>query len=343
MADDHDHGREGHNHGGHGHGRAHPGASATGRAFAIGVGLNSAFIVIEVIYGLAAHSMALVADAAHNLSDVLGLVLAWGAMVLARRKPSRRFTYGLRRTTVLSALANAVLLLVVLGGVAWEAIQRLRHPAEVGGKTVMIVAAIGVLVNGGSALLFLAGSKKDVNVRAAFLHLASDAVAALGVVIAGAVMLFTRWMWLDPVVSLIVAIATLVGTWSLLRKSITLSLDAVPEHIEPDDVQAHLEALPGVKGVHDLHIWSMSTTECALTAHLEMEESDPAFLKRTCDGLKARFEIKHSTLQVETPEMCADPCALGDRHHSEHPLPAGRAHLSDGRPRSKDEVDDEWD
>ncbi len=302
----HDH--SSHGHGGHDH--AHRGTQATGRAFLVGVGLNSVFIVIEVIYGLASHSMALVADAAHNLSDVLGLVLAWGAMALARRKPSRRFTYGLRRSTVLSALANALLLLVVLGGVAWEAILRLRHPDVVQGKTVMVIAAIGVVVNGGSALLFVAGSKSDVNLRAAFLHLASDAVAALGVVVAGGAMLLTGWMWLDPVVSLLVAAATFVGTWSLLRKSVALSLDAVPEHIDPDKVREFLAEQPGVEQVHDLHIWSMSSTEVALTAHLAINEYEAVLVQRVTATLKTRFKIHHSTLQLEESGLCPDPCAL---------------------------------
>lgn len=296
-----------HDHGGHDHAHGH--GANVGTTFLVGIGLNVVFVGVEAAYGVASGSVALVADAAHNLSDVLGLAVAWAAFLLARRKPSRRRTYGLRKTTVLAALANAVLLLVAVGGVVWEAIGRLRHPADVEGGLVMAVAAIGVVVNGASAVLFAKGRKKDANLRGAFLHLAADAAVSLGVVVAGAVILRTGWMWIDPAVSIVVSVVILMGTWGLLKESVDLALDAVPEGIDPEVVLAFLTELPGVLEVHDLHIWAMSTTETALTAHLVMATNacEPAFLANVGKELHDRFGIEHTTLQVEPPEA-PDPC-----------------------------------
>jgi cobalt-zinc-cadmium efflux system protein len=299
MGHDHDH------EGGHAHG-----PPKYGMAFAIGISLNLAFVVVEVIYGLLSHSMALVADAGHNLSDVLGLALAWGATWLARKKPSKARTYGFRRATILAALANAVLLLVATGGVVWESVQRLSRPGVVEGKTVIVVALVGVFINGASALFFRSG-KSDLNVRAAYLHLAADAVVSLGVVVTGVILLYTRWNLLDPIVSLLLSAVIVGSSWSLLRKSLNLALDAVPEGINVDEVRAYLEGLNGVLEVHDLHVWAMSTTENALTAHLVMAGTSchPRFLGETCKFLSDDFGIEHATLQVEQPEA-PDPCRL---------------------------------
>jgi cobalt-zinc-cadmium efflux system protein len=254
-----------------------------------------------VVFGVVAHSTALLADAAHNLGDVLGLAMAWGASTLARRVPSNIHTYGLRRSTVLAALANAVLLLAAVGGVAWEAIQRLQSPGEPHSGTMMAVATVGVVVNGASALLFRRRGEGDANVRAAFLHLAADAAVSAGVVIAGAVLWKTGWRWVDPVTSLVVSGVVLLGTWGLLRNALHLALDGVPKHIELDKVRAFLVALPGVDAVHDLHVWAMSTTEVALTAHLVMEWTacPPAFLDGLEHELEEAFGIAHVTVQIE--------------------------------------------
>jgi len=302
MGHDHAHG------GGHSHQHA-PGN--VGRAFAVGIVLNFGFVIVEGVYGGLSHSMALVADAGHNLGDVLGLVLAWGATLLARRKPTKRRTYGFRSSTIIASLANAIVLLVAVGGIAWESVRRLFDPEPVAGKTVIVVALIGVVINAGSAALFMADRKGDLNVRSAFLHLATDALLSLGVAVAGGVMLFTGWRWLDPVVSIVLSIVILVSTWRLLRDAVNLVLDAVPEGIDPDKVRAYLAGLPGVLEVHDLHIWAMSTTETALTAHLIMPNASchPKFLHEVCGELHKRFEIEHSTLQVEAPEA-PDPCRL---------------------------------
>jgi cobalt-zinc-cadmium efflux system protein len=285
-----------HSHGGHQHGPAD-----YNRAFIVGVALNVGFVVVEAVYGVSAHSLALLADAGHNLSDVAGLLLAWGAMYLSKRKPTRRHTYGLRRTSILAALANAVLLLIAVGAIAWEAILRLGRPAPVAGGTVMAVAGIGIVVNGVTALLFMSGRKRDVNLEGAFLHMAADAAVSLGVVVAGAAIKFTGRYWLDPVTSLAVVAVIMGGTWGLLRKSVNLAMDAVPEHIDPDEVRTFLARLPGVTAVHDLHIWGMSTTEAALTAHLVRPEAvnDDAFLMHAAKELHDRFEIEHVTIQVE--------------------------------------------
>jgi cobalt-zinc-cadmium efflux system protein len=280
-----------------------------GRAFAVGIGLNLAFVVIEAVFGVLAHSTALLADAAHNLSDVLGLVMAWGASSLARRAPSSLHTYGFRRSTVLAALANAVLLLAAVGAVAWEAIGRFRTPSAPEGATMMWVAAVGVLVNGVSALLFRKGSKTDANVRGAFLHLAADAAVSAGVVVAGAVVWRTGWAWIDPLTSLVVSGVVLVGTWGLLRDSLHLAMDGVPRSIDLEKVRAFLLALPGVERVHDLHVWAMSTTEIALTAHLVVPwtECPPSFLGELEHELQEHFGIAHVTVQLEP--SAGSPCA----------------------------------
>lgn len=277
-----------------------------GPAFAIGILLNTAFVAAEVVYGLRVDSLALLADAGHNLSDVLCLVLAWGASVLARRASSVRFTYGLRGTSILAALANAMVLTGVTGAIAWEAVLRLAHPAAVEGGTVMAVAALGIVVNVATALLFMSGRKDDLNVRAAFAHMAGDAAIAAGVVVAGFAMLRTGWLWLDPAVSLGVALLVLVATWGLLKDSVALSLQGVPRELDAAAVGRWLAALPGVAGVHDLHIWAMSTTENALTAHLVYPGGFPgdACLRGICEELRAHQAIAHVTLQVETGGDC---------------------------------------
>jgi len=283
-------------------GHAHTHAPANyGRAFAIGVTLNLAFVVLEVIYGRVSHSLALVADAGHNLSDVLGLVLAWGAMMLARRRPTPERTYGFRRSSILAALINAAVLLISVGAIAWEAIGRVSHPAAVAETTVIVVASVGILINTGTAVMFMSGRKRDLNIRGAFVHMATDAVIALGVVLTGVAMLETGWLWLDPIVSLVIVALIVYGTWGLLRDSLNLALDAVPEGIDMNDVKEYLAGLPTCVDVHDLHVWGMSTTEAALTAHLVMAQTicDDALLAKITDELHRKFGIEHTTLQVE--------------------------------------------
>ncbi|KQP40345.1 cation diffusion facilitator family transporter [Methylobacterium sp. Leaf106] len=317
----HDHGSHDHEahsaegHAGHSHGPGHSHAPASfGKAFAIGIALNVGFVAVEATYGVLGNSMALLADAGHNLSDVLGLVVAWVAMVLAKRAPSARYTYGMKGSSILAALFNAVFLLVAVGAIAWEAIQRFGEPVPVAGKTVMIVAAVGILVNGITAWLFASGAKGDINIKGAFLHMAADAAVSAGVVIAGLVILYTGWTWLDPVVSLAIVAVIVWSTWGLLRDSLTLSLAAVPPGIDPAAVRSHLEGLPGVTALHDLHVWAMSTTETCLTAHLLMPggRPDDAFLMNAAAGIKDRFGIGHTTLQVETSADTA--CALAPAH-----------------------------
>lgn len=299
-----DHGHHGHDHSGrghsHGHGHAHAPASF-GVAFLVGITLNFGFVLLETVYGLIAGSIALVADAGHNLADVLGLVFAWWATSLARKAPSTRRTYGLKRSSILASLVNAVVLLVGVGGIAVEAARRLGAPAPVDGGIVMWVAAVGIVINGFTALLFMRGGKSDLNIRGAFLHLAADAVVSLGVVLAGLIIGATGWLWLDPMVSLVIAAIIIVGTWSLLRESLDLALDAVPTGIDPAAVEHFLLDLPGVVAVHDLHIWAMSTTETALTAHLVRPGRglDDALLDQAADSLNQRFGIAHATFQVE--------------------------------------------
>lgn len=294
------------------HGHDH--APATfGRAFAIGVALNATYVIAEAVMGVRANSLALLSDAGHNLGDVLALGLAWIASVMSRRAPSARYTYGLRGSSILAALINAVVLLVVTGGIAWAAILRLAHPEPSAGAVVMAVAAAGVAINGATAWMFASGRHRDVNVRAAFAHMASDALVAAGVVLAGAVMALTHWQWLDPVVSLVIGAIIVAGTWSLLRESLDLALQAVPLGVDRAAVLDYLAELPGVAEVHDLHIWGMSTTETALTAHLVRPGApiDDAMIQRVCVELKARFRIDHATLQVEDGAF-DHPCHLAD-------------------------------
>jgi cobalt-zinc-cadmium efflux system protein len=272
-----------------------------GRAFALGAALNVIYIVAEVILGVAAHSLALLADAGHNLSDVLGLLMAWGAAALSTQRPTVRHTYGYRRSSILAALFNALSLLVALGAVAWEALRRFRQPAEVNSSIVIGAAAVGIAVNGVTAFLFMSGRKQDLNVRAAFLHMVGDAAVSAGVVLAGIIIAFTGWWWLDPAVSLAIVVIIFLGTWGLLRGSINLSMDAVPEGIDPAKVRECLHRLPGVRDVHDLHIWPMSTTETALTAHLVVPgySGDETLIRGATRALEEQFGIQHVTLQVE--------------------------------------------
>jgi cobalt-zinc-cadmium efflux system protein len=305
------HGHAGHGHAGHAHGTGHHHAppDRITRAFAIGMVLNVVFVVIGVLAGLIAHSTALLADAAHNLGDVLGLGMAWGATALARRARTTRRTYGLRRTTILAALGNGGLVLFAIGGVGWEAVLRLGAAPEVRGGIVAIVAAIGVGLNGLSAMLFASG-RDDMNVRGAFMHLMADAAVSAGVVVSGLIVWQTGWAWVDPVTSLVVSLVILRGTWLLVREALDLLLDAVPPHIDPEAVHDYLAGLPGVTGVHDVHIWSMSTTEVALTAHLVIpwDTCSPSMLSDAALEIERRFKIGHVTIQLE-PAGHADDCA----------------------------------
>ena len=298
----------GHHHGNCSHHNHH--GDPNSRAFGIAISLNLLYVAVEFVYGLIANSTALLADAGHNLSDVLGLLLAGGAAILARRAPSGRYTYGLRSSSILAALGNAMFLLVTCGAIAWEAVLRFYQPPEVAGMTVIVVAGIGIAINGLSAWMFLRGSHDDINVRGAYLHMAADAAVSLGVVVAGFVMLFTGWYWLDPLVSLVIVSVIVAGTWSLLRESVHLALSAVPANIDLPQVEAYLRSCKGVADIHDLHIWGMSTTESALTVHLVMPEGYPGdeFMDGIMHTLKDRFSVHHSTLQVEqgtTDHSCA--------------------------------------
>jgi cobalt-zinc-cadmium efflux system protein len=282
----------------------HHAAPNYNRAFAIGVSLNIVFVAIEATYGILTDSLALVADAGHNLSDVLSLLLAWGANVLATRKPTPRRSYGFRRATILASLLSGILLLMALGAIAWEAIGRLDAPRPVSGVTIIVVAGIGVLINAATALLFLSGRKRDLNIRGAYLHMAADAGVSLGVLIAGVAIMFSGWLWLDPTISLCITVIILLSTWGLLRDSLNLALDSVPGNIDPMAVEAYLSGLPTVAKVHDLHIWAMSTTEVALTAHLVVPQLPPddSFLHRVSHTLHDQFGIEHATLQIERGE-----------------------------------------
>jgi cobalt-zinc-cadmium efflux system protein len=279
----------------------HPSPDNYGRAFIIAIALNMTFVVVEFTYGFIANSTALMADAGHNLSDVLGLALAAGASILARKAANKRYTYGLRSSSILAALANAMLLLIACGAIAWESVQRFSHPPVVAGLTVTLVAVIGVIINGFSAWLFMKGSKGDLNIRGAYLHMAADAAVSAGVVIAGIAMIFTHWYWLDPVISLIIVAVVIMSTWGLLRDSMQLALSAVPAHIEMSAIDAYLRGQPGVIDIHDLHIWGLSTTESALTVHLVMPGGYPgdAFMDNIREILNTRFSVHHSTVQIE--------------------------------------------
>lgn len=305
-----------HEHGhAHGHGGGHSHAPVSfGRAFAIGIALNSGFVVVEAIYGYASGSMALVADAGHNLSDVLGLVAAWTAATLSKRAPTPRFTYGLRGSSILAALFNAVFLLIAVGAIAWEAVLRLINPEPVAGITVMVVAGIGIAINGITAFLFASGRKGDLNIRGAYLHMVADAAVSAGVVLAGLAILSTGWNWLDQLTSLIISGLIVWGTWGLLRDSTAMSLGAVPAGIDPAAVRFYLEQCAGVTQVHDLHIWPMSTTDVALTCHMVIPAGHPgdAYLAGVAQRLHREYGIEHATIQVETAP--ASPCSLAHGH-----------------------------
>jgi len=321
QADDN---HEGHDHDGHGEGRTGHGHSHApadfGRAFTVGTALNFGFVVIEAAYGFLSNSMALLADAGHNLSDVFGLLMAWGASALVKRPPAGRFTYGFGASTILAALANAIFLLVAVGAIIWEALHRFAAPEPVAAATVMIVAAIGILINGYTAWLFNKGREKDINIRGAYLHMAADAAISLGVVATGLVILLTGWLWLDPLTSIVLAAVIIYGTWDLLKDSTTLAMHAVPEGIDLDKVRAAMATLPGVTAVHDLHVWPLSTTSTALTCHLVMPAGHPgdAFIADAAKMLSERFAIHHATLQIEMQpnlDCGCDGRALGHAHH----------------------------
>ena len=302
----HDHG---HDHAGHSHGVPADATAATLRLFAIGIAINLAFVVVETGFGWWADSLALLADAGHNFGDVIGLALAWGAAVLGARSASRRFTYGLGGATILAALANAMLLLIAVGGIVYAAVERLATPAPIDETLVMWTAAAGIVVNAATAFLFLSRRGDDLNVRGAYLHMVADAAVSVGVVAAGLAIRYTGRTWIDPVMGLVVAVVILVGTWRLMRDSMRLALAAVPEHIDADAVRAYLADLPGVAAVHDLHIWATSTSANAMTVHLVMPSGHPgdAFLHRVADTIEERFRIGHVTTQIETadgPEAC---------------------------------------
>ena len=297
---------------GHSHAHAH---LDYGRAFAIGIALNLVYVVAEAAAGLISGSLALLADAGHNLGDVLSLSLAWGAAVLSRRRPSGRFTYGLRSSSILAALANAIILLVVTGGIAWEALGRLSRPVSVAATIVIWVAAAGILVNGVTALLFASGSRRDLNLKTVFLHMAADTLVTATVVAAGIAIALTGWLWLDPAVSLFVSAVIVFGTWGLMKSAIGLALDAVPEGVDAAAVRAHLLDIRGVTGLHDLHIWGMSTTETALTCHLVMPDGHPgdATLSGIAQQLHDRFGIHHATIQIELADT-EEACLLTPEH-----------------------------
>ena len=290
------------------HDHGHPPANYD-KAFAIGIALNLSYVFVEAVFGALAHSLALVADAGHNLSDVLSLLLAWGAGRLSQMQPTKRYTYGLRSSSILASLTNAIILLIAIGAIAWEAIQRFNQPQEIPGGTVMAVAAFGVVINAATALLFVKGRESDLNIKGAFLHMAADAGVSLGVVVAGFAISRTGLYWIDPLTSLVIVAIIAIGTWGLLRDSARLALHAVPPGIDANEVKAYLAALPEVVGVHDLHIWPMSTTETALTAHLEMPDGNVGdeFLHLVCKHLHDQFKIEHATIQIE---QNAKACSL---------------------------------
>jgi cobalt-zinc-cadmium efflux system protein len=327
----HDHAHDQHGHDGHahahdhghgiGHHHHHGDPNTMGRAFAIAIVLNLGFVVVEFFYGYLANSTALMADAGHNLSDVLGLMLAWGAAILAKRQPSARYTYGLRGTSMLAALFNGMLLMAACGVIAFEAVQKLITPDPVAGLTVSVVAGIGILINGFSAWLFMSGSKDDINIRGAYLHLAADAAISLGVLLAGLAVRYSGWNWIDPAISMIIVAIIVWSTWALLTQSLRMVLAAVPDNVNRAGVEQFLRAHPGVAEVHDLHIWAMSTTENALTAQLVVPAGYPGDV--TVDAisqvLKDQYSIDHSTLQVRLGAMQQECCL-------QVPATAGPAH-----------------
>jgi cobalt-zinc-cadmium efflux system protein len=305
MAHQHHHHDHSHAHGHAGHSHA---PDTFGFAFAIGVVLNTGFVAAEVIFGYAANSLALISDAVHNFSDVIALLLAWAAVWLARKRPTQQHTYGYRRASILAALINAGLLLIAVGGIAVEAINRIREPADVAGWTVVLVATLGIVVNGGTALLFMRGRHGDLNIRGAYLHMAADAGVSLGVVVAAFAIMLTGWQWVDPAISLCIAAVVLASGWGLAKDSVNLALDGVPKGIELAEVKVYLGQLQGVTEVHDLHIWAMSTNETALTAHLVRPGGyEDSFLHGVCEELSHRFNIQHATLQIEAG---SDVCKL---------------------------------
>lgn len=290
-----------HNHSEHSCGHDHSNVDTTSRAFAVGIILNFGFVVVETGFGIYSNSLSLLADAGHNFSDVIGLLVAWGAILLARRLPTPRFTYGLQGSTILAALANALLLVIAVGGIGWEAIRRFANPAPVSESIIIWVALVGVIINTATALMLMKGHKNDLNLRGAFLHMVADAAVSVGVVLAGLGMLWTGWLWLDPAISLVIAAVIFIGTWGLLKQSLLLSLQGVPNSIDAGAVRAFLSGLPDVTEVHDLHIWGMSTTDTALTAHLVVCENHPGneFLANLAEELEHRFRINHATFQIE--------------------------------------------
>jgi cobalt-zinc-cadmium efflux system protein len=310
----HAHAHNHHDHHGHGHSHGHGTHSHApadfGRAFLIGIVLNTAFVLLEAAAGLIYGSMALIADAGHNLSDVLALALAWIASIAAKQPASGRFTYGYKSSTILAALANALLLAVAIGAILFETLHRMMNPVEPQGLAMAAVAGVGIAVNGFTAWLFMKG-QHDLNIRGAYLHMAADALVSLGVVIAGLAILFTGWAWIDPAVSLVILAVIAWGTWGLARDSVAMGLLAAPAGIDPGEVRAHLAGLEGVTAVHDLHVWPMSTTEVALTAHLVMpgRPASDSFLREVAATLETRFGVHHATLQIESGEApCAHPC-----------------------------------
>ncbi|OIP58482.1 MAG: cation transporter [Ignavibacteria bacterium CG2_30_36_16] len=285
----------------HSHNHSNNISASFNKAFGYGISLNIIYIIVEVVFGLMVNSMALLADAGHNFSDVLGLILAWGAAMLAQKSPTTKTTYGLRKSTILAALFNGILLMIAVGGISIEAIRKLINPEPVQGATMMIVAGVGVIINAATALLFIKGKEKDINIKGAYLHMTADAGVSFGVVAAGFLIYLTNWLWLDPAVSLLIVVVITISTWGLLRDSFMLSVDAVPSGIQLEDVKKYLEAIPGVEEVHDIHIWGMSTTETALTAHLVIPtvNGTDEILKNICKEVNDKFEIAHCTIQFE--------------------------------------------